>query len=155
VNPRILALTAFGLGLAIQAFADTYSDLAEQGYRWVAVNGPYACTSEKEAKRILEHHTDATEIQVMQAIECYYLIPGTIVQVIKEDPVSGWSEIQVGDAPGYLWTYTVFLSKHPVRDTFGTIEMPAGRGLLPKTERQPDQFSFEDNSVRTQLNENP
>jgi hypothetical protein len=132
---RILALTAVSLGLATQAFADNYSDLAEQGYRWVAVNGPYACTSEKEVRRILDHHTDATELQVMQAIECYYLIPGTIVQVIKEDPVSGWSEIQAGDSPGYLWTYSVFLSKHPVRDTFGMIEMPADRGLLPKAER--------------------
>jgi hypothetical protein len=139
LNLRILALTAVSLGLAIQAFADNYGDLAEQGYRWVAVNGPYACTSEKEVRRILDHHTDATELQVMQAIECYYLIPGTIVQVIKEDQVSGSSEIQVGDVPGYLWTYTVFLSKHPVRDTFGMIETPADRGLLPKAERQAAQ----------------
>jgi hypothetical protein len=155
MNLRILALTAVSLGLAIQVFADNYSDLAEQGYRWVAVNGPYACSNEKEVRRILDHHTDATELQVMQSVECYYLIPGTIVQVIKEDPVSGWSEIQVGDTPGYLWTYTVFLSKHPVRDTFGAIEMPPDRGLRPKAQQQAVQPSSEDNVVRTQSNENP
>jgi hypothetical protein len=155
MNARILTLTAISLGLVPQTFANSYSDLADQGYRWVAVNGPYACTNEKEVRRILDHHTDAVELQVMQAIECYYLIPGTIVQVIKEDPVSGAAEIQVGGVPGYLWTYSDFLSKHPVRDTFGLIEMPADRDLMPKTEPQPAKPSSEDASVRTQSNENP
>jgi hypothetical protein len=85
MNSLTLTLTAISLGLMTPTFADDYSDLADQGYRWVAVNGAYACTNEKEVRRILNHHTGATELQVMQAIECYYLIPGTIVQVIKED----------------------------------------------------------------------
>ena len=70
--------------------------LAAKGYRWVTVNGPYACKTEEDAERIAAHHTDAIELQVVENIECYYLIPGTIVQVIKEDPPRGISEIRLG-----------------------------------------------------------
>jgi hypothetical protein len=50
------------LGLTFTAFADKYSDLAAQGYRWATVNGPYACTTEQDVQRITAHHTDATEL---------------------------------------------------------------------------------------------
>ena len=72
-------MTAVSLGLACTVLGDdNYSALAAQGYRWVTVNGPYACTTEQDAKRIAAHHTDAIELQVVENIECYYLIPGTI-----------------------------------------------------------------------------
>ena len=32
-------MTAVSLGLTCTAFADNYSDLAAQGYRWVTVDG--------------------------------------------------------------------------------------------------------------------
>jgi len=40
----ISIITAVSLGLTCTAFADNYSDLAAQGYRWATVDGPYACT---------------------------------------------------------------------------------------------------------------
>jgi hypothetical protein len=90
-------MTAVSLGLACTVLGDdNYSALAAQGYRWVTVNGPYACNTEQDVERITAHHTDATELQVVQNIQCYYLIPGTIVQVIKEDPTRGMSEIRLG-----------------------------------------------------------
>jgi hypothetical protein len=90
-------MTAVSLGLIGTVLGgDNYSALAAKGYRWVTVNGPYACTTEQDAERIVAHHTDAIELQVVENIECYYLIPGTIVQVIKEDPTRGISEI-IGD----------------------------------------------------------
>ena len=110
---------------------NNYSALAEQGYRWVAINGPYACITEQDAKRIAAHHTDATELQVVESIECYYLIPGTIVQLIKEDPARGISEIRLGSITRSLWTYSRFLSKRPVKDTYGVIETPESSGLIP------------------------
>jgi len=77
-------MTAVSLGLACTVLGDdNYSALAAQGYRWVTVNGPYACNTEQDVERITAHHTDATELEVVQNMQCYYLIPGTIVQVIR------------------------------------------------------------------------
>ena len=129
-----LAMGAFfGIGLPVRAdqLADKYSDLAAQGYRWVTVNGPYACHIEQDVERIITHHTDATELEVVQNIQCYYLIPGTIVQVIKEDPARGMSEMRLGSITRSLWTYSRFLSKRPVKDTYGVIETPENSGLIP------------------------
>ena len=129
-----LAMGAFfGIDLPVRAdqLANKYSDLAAQGYRWVTVNGPYACHIEQDVERITTHHTDATELEVVQNIQCYYLIPGTIVQVIKEDPARGLSEMRLGSITRSLWTYTIFLSKHPVRDTYGVIETPENAGRVP------------------------
>ena len=127
----ISVMTAVSLGLTCTALADNYDALAAQGYRWVTVDGPYACTSEQDVQRITTEHTDATELQVVENIRCYYLIPGTIVQVIKEDPGRRMSEIRLGSITTPLWTYTRFLSKHPVKDTYGVIETPENSGLIP------------------------
>ena len=125
-------MTVVSLGLIYTVLGDdNYTALAAQGYRWVTVNGPYACTTEQDAKRIAALTTDAIELQVVENIECYYLIPGTIVQVIKEDPPRGISEIRLGSITRSLWTYSRFLSKHPVRDTYGVIETPENSGLIP------------------------
>jgi hypothetical protein len=126
-------ITALGL-LTCTVLADNYTDLAAQGYRWVTVNGPYACETEQDLQRIVAHHTDTTELQVVENIQCYYLIPGTVVQVINEDPPKGMSQIRLGTIAKSLWTYTRFLSKHPVQDTYGSIETPEERGLIPRAE---------------------
>jgi hypothetical protein len=92
-------MTAVSLGLTCTCTVfggSSYSALAAQGYRWVAINGPYACITEQDAMRIAARDTDAAELQVVESIECYYLIPGTIVQLIKQDPVRGISEIHLG-----------------------------------------------------------
>ena len=89
-------ITAVSLGLTCVVLGgDNYSALAAQGYRWVTINGPYACNTEQGAERIVARHTDVTELQVVESIECYYLIPGTIVQMIKEDPARGLSEMRL------------------------------------------------------------
>jgi hypothetical protein len=127
----ISVMTAVGLALTTAALADNYNDLAAQGYRWVTVNGPYACTTEQDVQRIAGHHTDATELEVVENIRCYYLIPGTIVQVIKEDPANGMSEMRLASVIRSLWTYTRFLSKDPVPNTYGITETPVNSGLSP------------------------
>jgi hypothetical protein len=48
VSTIVLAAAAVGLGFT--ASADPYKDLATQGYRWVAVDGPYACPSKDDLR---------------------------------------------------------------------------------------------------------
>ena len=150
-------MTAVSLGLTCTVLGgDNYSALAAQGYRWVTVNGPYACITEQDAKRIAAHHTDAIELQVVENIECYYLIPGTIVQVIKEDPARGISEIRLGSITRSLWTYSRFLSKRPVKDTYGVIEPPENAGLIPAADTAIVPALPPDNSTaRSRPNGNP
>jgi hypothetical protein len=50
----MLLASVIGLGLASSAWADAYKDLAAKGYRWVTVNGPYACATETRASP--NHH---------------------------------------------------------------------------------------------------
>jgi hypothetical protein len=149
-------MTALSLRLTCTVFGDNYSALAAHGYRWVTVNGPYACDTEQDLERITTHHTDVTELQVVQNIQCYYLIPGTIVQVIREDPARGMSEMRSGITTRSLWTYTIFLSKHPVQDTYGVIETPQNSGLLstPDTVIVPEPTS-DSSTARTRSNGNP
>jgi hypothetical protein len=98
-------VTALSLGLTCTVLGDDeYSALAAKAYRWVTVNGPYACKTKQDVERITAHHTDAAELQVVENIECYYPIPGTIVQVIKEDPARGLSEMRLGSITRSLWT---------------------------------------------------
>ena len=135
-NQKLMKLAIFfviaaSLALIGKALADQYDTLAAQGYRWVNVNGPYACTSEEHVEGLVAHRTDATELEVVQNIQCYYLIPGTIVQVIQEDPAHAMTEMRIAGRVRYLWTYTRFLSKRPIEDTYGVIETPQNSGLSP------------------------
>jgi hypothetical protein len=81
----IAIMTTVSLGLACTALADNYSTLLAQGYRWVTVHGPYASSTEQGVQRIAARRTDATELQMIENGQTHYLIPGTIVQVVKED----------------------------------------------------------------------
>jgi hypothetical protein len=152
-------MTAVSLGLTCTCTVfggSSYSALAAQGYRWVAINGPYACITEQDAMRIAARDTDAAELQVVESIECYYLIPGTIVQLIKQDPVRGISEIHLGSINRTLWTYSRFLSKRPVKDTYGAIETPESSGLIPAADTAIVPASPADDSTsRSRPNENP
>ena len=150
-------MTAVSLGLACTVLGDDkYSALAAQGYRWVTINGPYACNTEQGVERMVARHTDAAELQVVENIECYYLIPGTIVQVIKEDPTRGLSEMRLGSISRSLWTYTIFLSKHPVKDTYGVIETPENSGLIPPADRPSvPELPSDSSTARTRPSGNP
>ena len=153
----IFFLTAVSLGLTYTVLGgDNYSALAAQGYRWVTINGPYACNTEQGVERIVARHTDVTELQVVESIECYYLIPGTIVQVIKEDPARGMSEMRLGSIIRPLWTYTIFLSKHPVKDTYGVIETPENSGLIPNGDKAIiPELPSDSSTARTRPSGNP
>jgi hypothetical protein len=128
---RILVFTAVSFGLTCAALAADNSDLAAQGYRWITVNGPFACDSQQDVQRITAHRTDAVELQMIENLQAYYLIPGTLVQVVKEDAAAGMSQIRLGGITRDLWTYTKFLSKRPIEDPYGVIENPQNSGLIP------------------------
>jgi hypothetical protein len=128
----IAIISAVSLGLTCSAPADDYSALAANGYRWVTIHGPYASSTEQDVERLTGHRADATEAQILEDEKAYYLIPGTIVQVIKEDPANAMSQVQLGGFATFLWTYSRFLSKHPIRDIYGVIETPENSGLFPE-----------------------
>jgi hypothetical protein len=128
---RMLIVAVVSFGFTCTALAVNYSDLQAQGFRWVTVDGPYACTTEQEVQRIAGHRTDAVELQMVEDLQAYYLIPGTIVKVVQEDRSTGMSQIQLGGITTNLWTYTRYLSKQPIEDTYGILETPENTGLIP------------------------
>ena len=131
MKSKILGFATVVVGLACSAFAADYKDLAAQGYRWATVEGPYACTTESEVQRITAHRTDATELEMVEGLEAYYLMPGSIVYVRKNDPATGMSEIKLTGVTRPLWTCTRFLSTRPIEDIYGVIETPKSSGLIP------------------------
>jgi hypothetical protein len=125
-----IVLAAATIGLGSTASADPYKDLATQGYRWVIVDGPYACPSKDDLREITRHHTDRIELEMVQNLRAYYLIRGTIIQVVQEDAASGISEVHLPGGFRTFWTVTRFLSKSPIRDTFGVVQTPTTSDLL-------------------------
>lgn len=103
---------------------DTVDDLVAQGYRWVTVNGPYACVTEQEVRQITSDHTDSTELRMVENLQAYYLIPGSLARVVRDDHVGGMSEILLAGISRPLWTYTKFLSARPIHDTYGNVATP-------------------------------
>jgi hypothetical protein len=131
---RLLVFTLLGLGLTCAARADNYGDLAAKGYRWVTVDGPYACPTQQEVRHVTGDRTDATELEMVEDGTAYYLIPGTLVQVVQDDPASGMSQILLGGITRALWTYTKYLTPRPIHDTYGIVETPATSGFIDPTD---------------------
>ena len=127
-------ISAVSLSFAGAALATDYAALAAQGYRWVIANGPYACSNKQDVDRIVGHHTDATELDVVQNAGCYFLIPGTIAKIISENPARGIAQIHLGNITVPLWTYSRFLSKSPIPDTYGVVETPEAADPAPATQ---------------------
>jgi hypothetical protein len=138
---QLLVISVIGLSLTCTTWANDlpslgYSpgipvkDLVAKGYRWVAVNGPYACPSEQDVRRITSDHTDLRELHMVESLRAYYLIPGTLARVIRDDYVNGMSEILLAGILTPLWTYTKFLTARPIEDTYGVIERPDNAGLV-------------------------
>ena len=105
-------------------------DLVEKGYRWITVNGPYACVTEQELGKITSNRTDLAELHMVGEGRVYYLIPRTLVRVTRDDEANGMSVILLGGITKSLWTYTKFLSTHPIRDIYGIVETPDTAGLI-------------------------
>jgi hypothetical protein len=132
---RAISLTTVAsFAFLYAACGDNHSDWAEQGYRWVNVDGPYACATERDVEVMTTNRTDATELQMIESARCYYLIPGSIVQIIDEDRGRGMSEMRIPGVTRYLWTYTRFLSKHPIRDADAVIETPENSHFISPAE---------------------
>jgi hypothetical protein len=126
-----IVLAAAVVGLGSTASADPYKDLAAQGYRWVIVDGPYACPSKGDLREITRHRTGLVELKMVQDLRACYLIRGGIIQVIQEEAASGMSEIHVPGHPRTFWTLKRFLSRSPIRDTLGVVETPTTSNMLP------------------------
>ena len=125
-----IVLAAAAAGLCYTASADPYKDLAAQGYRWVVVDGPYACPSKDDLLEITKHRTDRLELQMVQDLRAYYLVRGVIIQVVQEDTALGMSEVHLPGGFRTFWTLTRSLSRSPVKDTFGVVETPTTSNLL-------------------------
>ena len=67
---------------------------------------------------------------MVEDVGAYYLIPGTLVRVIRDDQANGMSEIRLGGFERPLWTYTEFLTARPIRDIYGIVETPDTAGLV-------------------------
>ena len=82
-------------------------------------------------QELSRHHTDETELQMIEQPRAYYLIEGAVVQVVLEDAASGMSLIHSAEIGPDVWTLTIFLSRLPIRNTDGEIEVPS-RSLTPR-----------------------
>jgi hypothetical protein len=138
---RLFGIVLVGLTLVRTAWADdlprmgyepkvSVKELAAKGYRWVTANGPYGCANERALRQVTSGRTDLTELNMLEEGHAYYLIPGTLVRIVHDDPANGMSEILVGGIIRPLWTYTRFLSARPIHDIYGIVETPDTAGLI-------------------------
>src|ERR1700747_720831 len=131
VGLSLLGITwADGLRETGYTSGGSLNDLVAKGYRWVTVDGPYACAREQEVRKISSKPPDTMELSLVEAGDAYYLIPGTLVRITQDDHANGMSEIVLGGITKPLWTYTKFLSARPIRDIYGTVETPDTAGLI-------------------------
>jgi hypothetical protein len=138
---QMLVISVIGLSLTCTTWASdlpslgyspriSVEDLVAKGYRWVTVNGPYACATEQDLRRITSDHTDLREVHMVENLQAYYLIPGTLARVIRDDHANGMSEILLAGITTPLWTYTKFLTARPIHDIYGIVETPDNAGLV-------------------------
>jgi hypothetical protein len=130
MNAKTIVFGAIVFGLASAALSINDTKPAAKEYRWIVVDGPYACHSKEDLRQITKHHTDETELQMVDQLRAYYLIAGTIVQLVQEDSASGTSQIHFAGVTSNLWTLTRFLSKRPVVNPYGVIETPENSDLI-------------------------
>src|SRR5258708_12051479 len=130
MNERTVFFGAIVFALAPAALSINDTKPAANEYRWIVVDGPYACPSKEDLHQITKNRTDETELQMVEQLRTYYLISGTIVQLVQEDSSSGMSQIRFGGIPRDLWTLPSFLTSRPVRDPYGVIETPENSGLI-------------------------
>ena len=129
MNAKSVVFGTLVFGLASTALSINDAKQAVDEYRWIVVDGPYACPSKEDLRQITKHHTDEIELQMVDELRAYYLIAGTIAQLVQEDSASGMSQIHLAGITRDLWTCTRFLSKRPVEDPYGVVETPETSGL--------------------------
>jgi hypothetical protein len=111
------------------ATATDFQSLAEQGYRWVRVNGPYGTPNKSDAPRLAEAKSAATDIELQDKTHAYFLLPGMLVFVLENDSATGLSRVRVSGIVVDLWTETKYLSASPLKDSYGVTETPDSSGL--------------------------
>jgi hypothetical protein len=117
------------VGMASTALARNYKDLVAEGYRWVSIDGPYACPAKEDLRRINRDTSDINELHMVEQVRAFYLIQGALVKVIQEDGSAGMAQIRAAGIGSDLWTYNKFLSRLPIKDAYAAIETPETSGL--------------------------
>src|SRR5260221_6140526 len=67
------------------ATATDFQSLAEQGYRWVRVNGPYATPNNSDAPRLAGAKSTATAIDFKEKAHAHFLLPGLLLFVLRHN----------------------------------------------------------------------
>jgi hypothetical protein len=111
------------------AAATDFQSLAEQGYRWVRVNGPYATPNKSDAAKLAGAKSAASDIELQDKAHAYFLLPGMLVFVLETDTAAGLSRIRASGIVVDLWTETKYLSAQPMKDSYGVTETPDSSGL--------------------------
>jgi hypothetical protein len=123
--------------MATTATATDFQSLAEQGYRWVLVNGPYATPNKADAAKLANTESAASNIELQDKTHAYFILPGMIVLVLENDSSTGLSRIRASGIVVDLWTETRYLSKQPMKDSYGVTETPESSGLGPLASPSP------------------
>jgi hypothetical protein len=118
------------VGMASTILARDYKDLVAEGYRWVSIDGPYACPLKEDLRRINRDASDINELHMVEQVRAFFLIQGALVKVIQEDGSAGMTQIHAAGIANDLWTYNKFLSRLPIKDAYAEIETPETSGLV-------------------------
>src|SRR6201981_2123087 len=75
------------------ATATDFKALAEQGYRWVRVNGPYATPNKNDATKLADAKSASSDVELQDKTHAYFLLPGMLVFILENDRESGLSRV--------------------------------------------------------------
>jgi hypothetical protein len=127
---KFIALFCLGAAVLVSTAAATdFQSLAQEGYRWVRVNGPYATPNKSDATKLAGAKSAATDIELQDKAHAYFLLPGMLVFVLENDSAAGLSRVRASGIVVDLWTETKYLSVSPVKDSYGVTETPDSSGL--------------------------
>ena len=104
----ILSIAASAVVLTSAGRGASYDDLAAKGYRWVTADGQYGFRSRDDLLQMLKERGEGNKLKLIEQVRAYYLIPGTIVQVIQKDAASDTSQIPLKRVSRPLWTLSRF-----------------------------------------------
>jgi hypothetical protein len=122
---KILLVAAATAVLTATGWAANDEQLVKEGYRWAAVDGPFACPAKGDVQEVVNHaDDDELRLKMIEQLRAYFLVRGTIVKVVQEEPAAGLAEIQIAGIIPELWTRSRFLSTRPIPDLYGAIETP-------------------------------
>jgi hypothetical protein len=111
------------------ATATDFKALADEGYRWVRVNGPYATPNKNDAAKLAGAKSASSDIELQDKTHAYFLLPGMLVFILETDSSSGLSRVRASGIVVDLWTETRYLSAQPLKDSYGVTETPDSSGL--------------------------